>query len=46
MVPEFQIDSHTGYRLKETYMHDVTALSEKFGVPLHPEQLEYLATHD
>ncbi len=43
---QFQIESHTGYRLKESDMRDVRALNEKFGVPLHPEQLEYLAKHD
>ena len=43
---KFLIDSHTGYGLKESDIRYVTALSEKFGVPLHPEQLEYLARHD
>ncbi len=42
-TPEFQIDSHTGYEIKESDIHDVTALSEKFGIPLHPEHIEYLA---
>jgi lincosamide nucleotidyltransferase A/C/D/E len=45
-TPEFLIDSHRGYTLKETDMHDVTALNRKFGVALHPEQIEYLAAHD
>lgn len=45
-TPEFQIDSHTGYVIKETDIHDVTRLSEKFGLPLHAEQLEYLAKRD
>lgn len=45
LLPEFQIDSHTGYTIKETDIHDVTLLSKKFGLPLHPEQLEYLAEH-
>lgn len=45
-TPEFQIDSHRGYTLKETDMHDVTALNGKFGVALHPEQIEYLAAHE
>jgi len=44
-TPEFQIDSHTGYTVKETDIHDVTLLSEKFDLPLHPEQLAYLAEH-
>lgn len=44
-TPEFQIDSHTGYTIKETDIHDVTLLSEKFGLPLHAEQLAYLAEH-
>ena len=45
-TPEFQIDSHTGYTLKETDIHDVTALRDKFGVPLHPQQLTYLAERE
>jgi lincosamide nucleotidyltransferase A/C/D/E len=44
-TPEFLIDSHTGYTIKETDIHDVTLLSEKFDLPLHPEQLAYLAEH-
>ena len=44
-TPEFLIDSHSGYTIKETDIHDVTLLSEKFGLPLHPEQLAYLAKH-
>ena len=37
----FQIDSHSGYRLKQKDIDDVTALSEKFGIPLLPEQLAF-----
>ena len=44
-TPEFQIDSHTGYTLKETDIHDVTLLSDKFVIPLHQQQLEYLSAH-
>jgi len=44
-TPEFQIDSHTAYTIKETDIHDVSLLSKKFGPPLHPEQLEYLTEH-
>jgi len=44
-TPEFQIDSHTGYALKETDIHDVTALRDKFRLPLHPQQMEHLAEH-
>jgi lincosamide nucleotidyltransferase A/C/D/E len=41
-TPEFQIDSHTGYTLKETDIRDVTALRDKFELSLHPQQQEYL----
>jgi lincosamide nucleotidyltransferase A/C/D/E len=44
-TPEFQIDSHTGYNLKETDIQDVTALRDKFGLALHPQHLEYLAEY-
>ena len=37
----FQIDSHSGYKLKQQDIDDVTALSEKFGLPLLPEQLAF-----
>jgi lincosamide nucleotidyltransferase A/C/D/E len=42
-TPEYMIDSHTGYTIKETDIHDVTALHQKFGVPLHPEHVAFLA---
>ena len=45
-TPEFQINSHTGYTLKKTDIHDITALRDKFGVTLHPQQLQYLAERE
>lgn len=45
-TPEFQIDSHAGYTLKETDIHDVTALRDKFGLTLHPQQQQYLAERE
>jgi len=37
----FQINSHSGYTLKQQDIDDVTALSEKFGIPLLPDQLAF-----
>ena len=37
----FQINSHIGYKLKQQDIDDVTALNEKFGLPLLPEQLPF-----
>jgi lincosamide nucleotidyltransferase A/C/D/E len=38
-TPEFMIQSHTGYKLKPSDIHDLTRLHQKFGVALLPEQL-------
>ncbi len=38
-TPEFMIQSHTGYKLKPSDIHDLTRLHQKFGVALLPDQL-------
>ena len=38
---EYQINSHSGYRLKQSDINEVTALGEKFGIPLLPDQLAF-----
>ncbi|MDA0232929.1 MAG: hypothetical protein O3B04_05170 [Chloroflexi bacterium] len=35
----YQVDSHTGYKLKETDFADVNALHRRFGIPLPDEYL-------
>jgi lincosamide nucleotidyltransferase A/C/D/E len=35
--PEFQMQCHTGFALRETDYHDVRFLAEKFGLDLPPE---------
>ncbi len=37
----FQINSHSGYQLKQRDIDDVRVLSEKFGIPLLPDQLAF-----
>ncbi|MCI0871536.1 MAG: aminoglycoside nucleotidyltransferase [Chloroflexi bacterium] len=37
----FQINSHSGYQLKQQDIDDVRVLSEKFGIPLLPDQLAF-----
>lgn len=37
LTAEYQIESHTGYRLGPQDLHDVRLLHEQFGVPLAPE---------
>ena len=38
---KYQIETHSGYQLKQQDIDDVTLLSEKFGIPLLPDQLAF-----
>lgn len=40
-TPEWLVASHTGYELDETDWHDVSALCQRFGIPI-PEQYRQL----
>jgi lincosamide nucleotidyltransferase A/C/D/E len=35
--PEYMVEFHSGYELKQTDYHDVSALCERFGIELPPE---------
>ena len=35
--PQYQMESHTGYKLSNKDFHDVSLLSKKFGIPIPPE---------
>jgi len=46
LTPVVQVLCHSGYELKDTDVHDMRALHERFGVDLLPEQLEAIASSE